>query len=344
MSERAIQVYPYLVTGTSNARYYHRLPMAAGAVYVSERRKVFLNWGKNKSPDLPKQVECINIERERMAQEVSALLKEDGAKQLRVEPEIAADLYLALAREKAFGVILQAGIVETLREIKSEWEIEQLRRAAEITDSAYLQVREQIHAGQTELQVAAELEQAMRLAGSERFNLTIVAAGPNSASPHHWASDYVIQKGDFVTMDYGCTVNGYHSDLTRTIVIGKASEKQKEIYGTVLHAHDEAFRAIRAGAVSGEVDGVARTIIDGSPYKGAFIHNLGHGIGLDIHEGTGLVPGNTKVLKAGMVVSDEPGIYLDGYGGVRIEDIVLVTEEGARYLENSDRGLFETEY
>ncbi|MBR1703234.1 MAG: aminopeptidase P family protein [Lachnospiraceae bacterium] len=339
MSEKS---YPYLVTGAANARYYHRLAMAAGVVYVSEQRKVYLSYGKNKNPDLPEPIEFIHIERHQIAGAVAKLLREDGSDTLRVEPEIPTDLYLALTQEKEFQVILQPGIVEALREVKNEWEIEQLRRASEITDQAYLQVREHIHAGQTELEVAAELEKVMRLAGSERFNLTIVAAGPNSASPHHWASDYVIQKGDFVTMDYGCTINGYHSDLTRTIVIGKASDKQKEIYETVRQAHDAAFRAIRAGAVSRDVDRVARTIIDNSPYQGSFIHNLGHGIGLDIHEGTGLVPGNTNVLKAGMVVSDEPGIYLDGYGGVRIEDIVLVTDGGAEYLENSDRNLFET--
>jgi Xaa-Pro aminopeptidase len=181
----------------------------------------------------------------------------------------------------------------------------------------------------------------MRLLGSEEFNKTIVAAGPNSAFPHHWPTDYVLQPGDFVTMDYGCTVGGYHSDLTRTVVVGKATEKQKKIYDTVLAAQLAAEDALQAGKTGGELDRVARNIIDATEFSGSFLHNLGHGIGLDIHEGTGLVRDSQGLLKPGMVVSVEPGIYLSGYGGVRIEDLAVVREGGCEILEHSTKELIQ---
>ena len=149
----------------------------------------------------------------------------------------------------------------------------------------------------------------MRLEGSEEFNKTIVASGPNSSKPHHWPTDRKLEAGDFVTMDYGCTYNGYHSDLTRTVVIGHASDKQRRIYETVYEAQKAARERLTAGLISKEADAMARNIIDGTEFKGTFLHNLGHGIGLDIHEGTGLIEGSDAVLEAGMVVSIEPGIY-----------------------------------
>ncbi|MBQ1849015.1 MAG: M24 family metallopeptidase, partial [Lachnospiraceae bacterium] len=159
--------------------------------------------------------------------------------------------------------------------------------------------------------------------------------------PHHWPTNKPLEKGDFVTMDYGCTVNGYHSDLTRTVVLGRAGEKQKAIYETVLQAQQTATRALKAGKISNEMDKIARDVIDGTEFRGSFLHNLGHGIGLDIHEGTGLVQGSEAVLKQGMVVSIEPGIYLPGFGGVRIEDIAVVEQDGCRVLEHSDHALIE---
>ena len=189
--------------------------------------------------------------------------------------------------------------------------------------------------------MAAELEKYMRLEGSEEFNKTIVASGINSAKPHHWPTNKPLEQGDFVTMDYGCTVNGYHSDLTRTVALGRATEKQKAIYETVLTAQSAAKETLRAGLRSGELDGVARQIIDATDFKGSFLHNLGHGIGLDIHEGTGLVQGDQSILKPGMVVSIEPGIYLKDFGGVRIEDIAVIERDGCKALEHSDHSLIE---
>ena len=183
--------------------------------------------------------------------------------------------------------------------------------------------------------------QYMRLEGSEEFNKTIVASGPNSSKPHHWPTDRKLENGDFVTMDYGCTYNGYHSDLTRTVIIGRASDRQRKIYETVYDAQKSVRDRLHAGMVSKDADAIARDIIDATEFKGTFLHNLGHGIGLDIHEGTGLVEGSEAILKSGMVVSIEPGIYIKDYGGVRIEDIALVEENGCVVLENSDRSLLE---
>jgi Xaa-Pro aminopeptidase len=329
-----------LVTETLNQRYFHRLEFASGAVYLTPTRRVYLTWGG--MGDTPEDLEKREIAQDQLGQAVQKLLQEDGLPGIAVEESIPLNIYRQL--EAALGgehIQPTSGRVAALREIKADWELKLLQKACDITDAAFAAVLEHIRPGVTELEVAAQLEQTMRLLGSEEFNKTIVAAGPNSAFPHHWPTDYVLQPGDFVTMDYGCTVGGYHSDLTRTVVVGKATEKQKKIYDTVLAAQLAAEDALQAGKTGGELDRVARNIIDATEFSGSFLHNLGHGIGLDIHEGTGLVRDSQGLLKPGMVVSVEPGIYLSGYGGVRIEDLAVVREGGCEILEHSTKELIQ---
>lgn len=332
----------WLVTDRLNQRYYHHLPMAEGAVYVSAKRAVFLDWSGRKTAAFLKDISVEEIEEARLGGTVKRLLEEDKEERLLVEESIPLKLYRNVEQALGAGAIApKAGLVETLREQKSDWEILQLEEACRITDRAFEAILDKIRPGVTELEVAAELEKTMRLLGAEEPNKTIVAAGIHSAFPHHWPTGYVIQKGDFVTMDYGCTYNGYHSDLTRTVVAGKADERQKHIYETVLQAQLAGIEALRAGKTGGELDTVARSIIENAGYEGTFLHNLGHGIGLSIHEGTGLVKSSTKLLKAGMVVSIEPGIYIENYGGVRIEDIAVVTADGCSVLEHATKELIE---
>lgn len=334
----------WLITELENQRYYHHLPMAVGAVYVSVRRVVFLSWSGRGRPDLPGGVSYQEIREEQLGAATARLLKADGERYLSVEERIPLNLYryLTQAPEMEFAEVATAvSMVETLREQKTAWELEQLELACAITDHAFYVVLDYIKPGVTELEIAALLEKEMRLGGSEEPNKTIVAAGVHSAFPHHWPISYAVREGDFVTMDYGCRVNGYHSDLTRTVVVGKASERQRHIYETVLEAQLASIDILRAGKTGGEVDRVARSIIEKAGYEGAFLHNLGHGIGLSIHEGTGLIKDSDKLLKPGMVVSIEPGIYLENYGGVRIEDIAVVEADGCRVLEHSPKKLFE---
>ena len=170
---------------------------------------------------------------------------------------------------------------------------------------------------------------------------TIVASGLNSAKPHHVPCEKLIEKGDFVTMDFGCIYKGYCSDMTRTVVVGKASEKQKEIYNVVLKAQKAGLAALSPGKSGCEIDKVSRDIIKEAGYGEYFGHGLGHGVGLYIHEEPRLSPNEKRIIKEGMIETVEPGIYIEGFGGVRIEDMALVTSEGARSLSLSPKELIE---
>ena len=332
---------PILITDNVNTRWLHRLPMAQGAILLSENKRIFFSWGRFTPENLPNGLEARAIKRDELGATVAVELDALNEPEITVENTAPYDLVRQIEKAGISGIRVKAGTVQKWREIKDEWEIEQLKKASQITDNAFSKILGVLKPGITELEVAAELEHYMRLEGSEEFNKTIVASGPNSSKPHHWPTDRKLEAGDFVTMDYGCTYNGYHSDLTRTVVIGHANDKQRRIYETVYEAQKAARERLTAGLISKEVDAIARDIIDGTEFKGTFLHNLGHGIGLDIHEGTGLIEGSDAVLEAGMVVSIEPGIYIKDYGGVRIEDIAVVEPDGCTVLENSDRELIE---
>ncbi len=332
---------PILITNRINQRWLHHLPMAQGAIYLSKQKKIFFSWGRVAPESLPNGLEVKSIASEELGYTVTELIRENHEKKLILEGDVPYYVYHALEENGIRSVAIRDGVIEHFRETKDDWEIAQLAEASRITDLAFSKILGDLKPGVTELEVAAKLEYYMRLEGCEEFNKTIVASGVNSAKPHHWPTKKPLEKGDFVTMDYGCTVNGYHSDLTRTVVLGRANEKQKAIYETVLKAQQTATRALAAGKISGAMDQLARDVIDGTEFRGSFLHNLGHGIGLDIHEGIGLVQGSEAVLKQGMVVSIEPGIYLQGFGGVRIEDIAVVEQDGCRVLEHSDHALIE---
>ncbi len=215
------------------------------------------------------------------------------------------------------------------RMVKDSKELQTIRRSCSIAARALEEVLPTMGAGQREFEVAAAINHAMQAWGASGPSFTtIVASGPNSALPHHSAGERRLRRGDFVVMDYGASFRRYASDITRTVVVGRAGAKQKDIYGTVAEAQREATRAVREGAKGMHVDGVARGIIDGSSYKGAFIHGLGHGLGLAVHDGGGLNPSSDLTLQRGMVMTVEPGIYLPGFGGVRIEDDVVVRGRG----------------
>lgn len=328
-----------LVSDPINQRYFTQLAFSHGVTYVSERQSAFLYWRMPEKPKLPDGLKAMEIRQEELGDAVRKLLEEDEVSYLTVEKTIPLAVYSAVSAGVRDIRVAAEDAVAALREVKSEWELAQIRRACEITDRAFEEVLSFIKPGKSELEVAAFLEYQMRIQGSEEPNRTIVAAGKNSAYPHHWPTSAPIRTGDFVTMDFGCTYNGYHSDLTRTIVVGQPSERQRRIYDLVAQAQLAGISVLQEGIRGKEADAAARSIIDGSEFQGSFLHGLGHGIGLDIHEGTGLGKTEEGILKAGMVVSIEPGIYLEGYGGVRIEDIAVIKKEGAELLELSPKQL-----
>lgn len=263
-------------------------------------------------------------------------------KKLAFEENISYGQYKELKEFLEIELIPQASLVETLRVVKDEEEIENIKKAQNITDKAFEHLLNFINVGMTEKEVALELEYFMKKQGAEDLSFdTIVASGKRSSLPHGKASEKVIEKGDFVTIDFGCKVGGYCSDMTRTIVMGKANEKQKEIYNIVLEAQQRAINNLKAGLMSKEADLLARSVIEEKGYGQYFSHSLGHGVGLEVHEAPSLSSKKEEILKEGAIVTVEPGIYIPDFGGVRIEDMVLLKQDGVINLTKSPKYLIE---
>jgi Xaa-Pro aminopeptidase len=235
-----------------------------------------------------------------------------------------------------------ADLVETLRERKDAEEVEHVRAAAGIAERALARTLGEVRAGLTELQVAGLLEHALRDEGSESFPFeTIVASGPRSALPHARASTRVLERGDYLLLDFGAQHHGYCADITRTVVVGTASDEQREIHGIVRQANELAVAGVRAGMRGRDADALARSYIEARGWGPAFGHSLGHGLGLEVHEAPRLSRAADGVLPVGAVVTIEPGIYRPGWGGVRVEDDVHLGPDGTDVLTTFTRDLLE---
>jgi Xaa-Pro aminopeptidase len=244
------------------------------------------------------------------------------------------------AEQLDLELIPSKGIVERLRLIKDQDELKIIREAVALTDAAFTQVLALIRPDITEKELAWEIESFFRQNGAEgiAFDL-IVASGPNSAMPHARPGDRHLKPGEPILIDMGARIAGYCSDFTRTVCIGKADEKLQQIYSTVLEAQQNAIEKIKSGMSGAEADKLARSIIEQAGYSDAFGHGLGHGIGLEIHESPALSRLSTDILNDGMIFSIEPGIYIPGYGGVRIEDVVSLEEGNIKVLTKSVKQL-----
>jgi Xaa-Pro aminopeptidase len=231
--------------------------------------------------------------------------------------------------------------IEILRTVKDEQEIEKLEVACGLTDAAFAEVLPQIRPGLTERELATAIDYAMAVLGSTRpaFD-TIVASGPNGAIPHHAPTGRELQRGDLVTMDFGARCDGYHADMTRTVAVGTAADWQRDIYHLVALAQQAGIAALEDGVEAGAVDAAAREVIEAAGHARHFQHGLGHGVGLEIHEAPLLGYGRTGKLTSRVPVTVEPGVYLPGQGGVRIEDVLLVTAgDRPRFLTSTTREL-----
>lgn len=249
---------------------------------------------------------------------------------------------LAAARqlEKETGRTLEPyeRVLEPLRITKDADEIEVIRRAAQLTDEAYAHVLTLLQPGVREADLALAIERYVRTHGGEGMAFDIiVASGPRSVMPHGTASDRTIQEGELVTFDLGAKVDGYCADMTRTVAVGAITSEHRAIFDAVLTAQEHAVAAIRPGMGGAELDAVARDALTEAGFGDAFSHSLGHGVGIDIHEAPGLSPKSETILEPGMVITIEPGAYLPGDAGVRIEDLVLVTEDGYEVLSHSPK-------
>jgi Xaa-Pro aminopeptidase len=232
--------------------------------------------------------------------------------------------------------------VEAQRAIKDDGEIEALRRACAVADQALAELAAEgaLRPGRTELRIGRELDARMLVLGAEAPSFeTIVATGANSAIPHHRPDATELRDGDFLKLDFGATVDGYHSDMTRTVVLGQAADWQREIYELVAAAQAAGRAALAVGADVVAVDAAAREVIAAAGHGDHFTHGLGHGVGLEIHEAPGIGPLGAGRLAAGMAVTVEPGVYLPGHGGVRIEDTLIVTDDAPELLTLTSKEL-----
>lgn len=264
-----------------------------------------------------------------------------GSRDVAVEKE-------HLTLHAAEGLAARVGLAELvdvapeirrLRLVKGPDEIARLVRAAAITDAAGEEAFARAREGQSEVELALIIGAAIgRLGGTLSFD-TLVQSGPGSALPHARPGSRKLAPGDLVLLDFGAAFEGYHADTTRMGVVGEPSDRQREIHRIVLEAHDQAIAAVRPGVTAGDVDAAARRVIDAAGYGEHFFHRVGHGLGLEAHEDPSLDPGAHLVLEAGMVFTIEPGIYIPGFGGVRIEDDVVVEASGCRVLTGADRSL-----
>ena len=254
--------------------------------------------------------------------------------------------YLTVAEFNAYDSKLNAKLIPMhaqisgFRAVKEEWELDNMRKAQAITDKAFAEMCTRIKAGMTEKELQAELIYCLYKNGGEGLSFDpIVVSGPNTSLPHGVATDRVIQKGDFITMDFGVLYNGYCSDMTRTVAVGFATEEMEKVYNTVLQAQLAGLAATKAGVPGKDIDAAARKVITDAGYGEYFGHGYGHSLGLEVHESPSPNAANDKPMPVGAVASAEPGIYLPGKFGVRIEDVTIYTADGCENITKSPKNL-----
>jgi Xaa-Pro aminopeptidase len=335
-----------LISNGNNMRYISGFAGETGYLYISgKRHAVVTDFRYTIQAEMEAEgYEVITIGNGGYEEALNDVLRTDGITRLGFEAEdILYASYRKLRDKLDVEELLPIGNeITAMRRIKTPRELELIRQAEAIGDQVFTEILTFIKPGMSELEVAARIEYLLKLKGAQSLSFpAIVASGVNSSMPHAVPTKKKLEPGDFLTMDFGCVYEGYCSDMTRTIVIGKATEKQKEIYNTVLEAQLAALDFLKAGYKGREVDKVARDIIYGAGYEGCFGHGLGHSVGLHVHENPRLSMMEDDVIEAGMTETVEPGIYIKGFGGVRIEDLVAVTETGCENFTFSDKSLIE---
>lgn len=331
-----------LVTSEFNRRYITGFTGTAGVALVTKEDAVFITDFRYMS-QATDQVEGFRVVQHSgsLIKEVATQVEKLGVKTLGFEQDAMTFAEYEQYKENVSSQFVPtSGIIEKIRLIKTPQEITIIKTACAIADDAFTHILNFIEPGKTELEVANELEFFMRKQGATSSSFdTIVASGLRSALPHGVATNKVIEKGDFVTLDYGALYNGYISDMTRTIAVGEPSEKLVDMYNAVLASQLLALEKVGPNMTGKEADAIARDYLTAQGYGEAFGHSLGHGIGLEVHEAPSLSVRGETVLEPNMTVTLEPGVYLPGIGGVRIEDDILITATGNEKLTHSTKEL-----
>lgn len=330
-----------VVTNLTNIRYLTGFTGSAAIVLVTPDELLFVSDGRYQTQSADQlaaagvdaRIEIVAADADAV---VAAAATAAGVQRLGLESQSvtwsqqrrwATDLF------RGGELVPTTSMVEELRLVKDPGEAARIRSACAIADAALEQVRPRLLDGPTEVEFSLELDAAMRRLGAEDVSFdTIVASGPNGAKPHHRPSERRIAQGDLVVIDFGALVDGYHSDMTRTVAVGDVGDERRRMLEVVLAAQEAGVQTVSAGATAAQVDAACRSVIDDAGWGEAFLHSTGHGVGLDIHEEPRVSGRSAATLVAGHVVTVEPGVYLPGLGGVRIEDTVLVTEDGCDRL------------
>lgn len=336
----------FLVTHLIHVRYLSGFSGSNGAVLLSKDQSAAIATDGRYATQIAEEVPDIT------ATITSAITKDllqklEGPRRVGVESDfVSIEQFKQMEKQCPEEVTLVpvSGMIEKIRLIKDNVEIERLTGVAELASQALedMIAAGEIVAGRTERQIAADLEYRMRLLGAERPSFdTIVASGPNGAKPHHGAGDRELQEGDLVTIDYGAHRAGFNSDMTRTVAVGKIDDFSREIYDIVLKAQEAGVRAATPGTPLADIDAACRDIIREAGYEEYFVHSTGHGIGLDVHEAPAAAHTGQGKLEAGMTLTIEPGIYIPGKVGVRIEDTLVITDGKPRNLSTPTKQLRE---
>ena len=334
-----------LITSDINRRYFTGMKSSDGTV-IAFRDKAYLVIDfryieKARSTVTSAEV----IEQKKLYSQLNELMHKHNASNVAIESQTltVSRLHILRAQFKDIEVIdtdVLSNAVNALRMVKDESELECIRTAQEIAETAFERILSFIHVGVTEREIALELNRLMFEYGAEDLSFeTIALAGANTSMPHGVPSDKKVENGEFVLMDFGAVYNGYHSDMTRTVCVGQPSDEMKKVYNIVLEAQTAAINAAHAGMTGQELDLIARSIISDAGYGNCFGHSLGHGVGMEIHERPNASPNSAAELNKGAVVTVEPGIYIAGKYGVRIEDFVILTENGCINLTKSAKNI-----
>lgn len=333
-----------IIVSDTNREYMAHFLSSAGTLLIFPENAYFIIDSRYVEAARKRVVGAEVLLQEKLYEQIGALCKRHGVSELLCEMELTLSEYDMFTRRLPDIRFVSDGglsdLIQQMRAIKEPEEIQAICSAQAITDAAFLEILNFIRPGVTEKEVAAELEYFMRKKGADGQAFgTIVASGVNGSMPHAVPSDKKIRSGEFVTMDYGARLEGYCSDMTRTVAVGEVSEEQHRIYETVLQAHLTSMEAAKAGVFGDQLDKIARDIIYGAGYEGCFGHSLGHSLGLDIHERPMSTFSRHDLLPAGTIMTIEPGIYVEGKYGVRIENMILITEHGYVNLTGSEREL-----
>lgn len=330
-----------LIVSPENRRYFTSFDASDGFLFATKNGSVFLTDSRYIEAAKDK-INCCDVEEQKG--KLTDYAKRFNCKTLAVEADRLTVTQLKNLRKALHGIKLTTvgtdKIIDLFRAVKSDKEIENICKAQRIAEAALKHILGFIKIGVTEKEIALELDHYMLSHGAEALSFeTIAISGANTSKPHGVPTEKKIEDGDFVTMDYGAVVNGYHSDMTRTVAVGHVSDEQKKIYDIVLKAQLASLEILRSGLKCSDGDKAARDVITEAGYGEFFRHSTGHGVGIEIHEKPNLSPKSVTTLRTGNIVTVEPGIYIPGKFGVRIEDMALITENGCQNLTNAAKEL-----